>query len=327
MQNFLRIGLTAFVIGLPSCGGTVSVETGGSAGQGGSAGAGQGGSAGAPAVTSASSTGATSSGGSGGGGAGGVAGAAGSCPAIVETVCVNQVYDCGDTLDNDGDGLTDWQDPDCLGACDNTEDSYHHGIPGSQPPKCLIDCFFDSDSGNGSDECFWSHRCDPLEQTPPGNPEPSSVCMYDPAENIPGTNATCEEVAAQQNDVCLSTCGPATPNGCDCFGCCEMPAGSGKYAWMGSKDEATGDPTCSSVVADDPTLCRPCTPVMGCLNPCAPCELCIGKTTLPPECAGPDGTLQQECPEGILPCGFDCQVACPGGTYCLTGCCMPTFPG
>lgn len=52
---------------------------------------------------------------SGGGGPDGNADSTGTVP------CPKQVYQCGDLIDNDGDGLIDAEDPDCLGPCDDTE--------------------------------------------------------------------------------------------------------------------------------------------------------------------------------------------------------------
>ena len=77
-----------------------------------------------------------------------------------------------------------------------------------------------------------------------------------------------------------------------------------------------------------------------CLNGCDKCELCIGKTELPPECnpsgtggagggsgggggiggAGGGGTGQ--CPPGNQACGLPGQAPCDSGYYCITGCCQ-----
>src|SRR5688572_7666857 len=72
---------------------------------------------------------ATTGGTSGSGGALGSGGSAGSlgciprkCPQRPEPL------GCGDCQDNDNDGLSDAADPECLGPCDNTEDSFHGGI-------------------------------------------------------------------------------------------------------------------------------------------------------------------------------------------------------
>jgi hypothetical protein len=242
---------------------------------------------------------------------------------------LNQYYECGDLIDNDKDGKLDAQDPDCLGPCDDTEGSYYGGIPGQMGPACLVDCYFDADSGSGNDGCYWNHQCDPHEVAPTYYPEhvEGSKCAYDPAASTPGTSQTCTQLNAAQSPACMKYCGPLTPNGCDCFGCCELPAGTGKYVWLGS-DDGSRSGTCDLAHVNDATKCQPCKPVTACLNTCAKCELCIGKTTVPPECFGtPDaGTPPPpQCPTGIQACGLPGQPACPVTHYCITGCCQP-FP-
>jgi hypothetical protein len=236
---------------------------------------------------------------------------------FVEAPCVNQTYQCGDTRDNDADGLVDWQDPDCLGPCDNTEDSYYPNIPGQPGPACIIDCYWDSNSGSGNDECCWSHECDSNEIRGEGHPEPNERCPYDPDANPSCSDKSCDELAAQQSTVCADICGPLTPNGCDCFGCCELPSGSGQYVWVGSEDESF-DPaqgTCTIEVVNDPTKCEPCVPVPSCLNTCERCEICVGKPTVPTDCTS------DQCPSDVQPCGLADQEPCQAGYYCITGCC------
>jgi hypothetical protein len=242
--------------------------------------------------------------------------------------CQSHVYECGDTLDNDNDGLTDANDPDCLGPCDNTEGSYYGGIPGQNNAPCKADCYFDQDTGPGNDDCYWNHNCDPLAVAPDYPPE-GSDCKYDPNAKTPGTNKSCAELDQAQSKLCSDYCGPLTPNGCDCFGCCELPAGGGKFVYLGS--EVSGVGSCDMASLADPAKCKPCTPVKACLNGCGKCELCIGKTSVPPECyppdggddAGWDGGVEPQCPAGKQPCGLPGQAACAAGYYCITGCCQP----
>jgi len=254
--------------------------------------------------------------------------------------CQGKTYECGDLIDNDNDGLLDSEDPDCLGPCDNTEDGYISGIPGGSGPDCTVDCYFDQDSGAGNDDCHWSHQCDPHEVAPNYYPESSAgtKCKYNTAASIPGSSMTCDQLYNAQSTACTNFCGPLTPNGCDCFGCCELPAGKGNYVWLGSED-ASGNGSCKLDVINDPMKCQPCLPVKACLNTCGKCELCIGKTTLPPECnpsssasSGATGSSgagsstgsgggDLQCETGVQPCGLPGQAACTGGAYCITGCC------
>ncbi len=232
--------------------------------------------------------------------------------------CGGKLYDCGDLQDNDNDGLIDSQDPDCLGPCDNTEDSYYPDLPGLTGDPCRVDCFWDQ--GNGpSDDCHWDHKCDPLSVAPDYPPE-GQDCEYDP--NAGAGPLTCTEALMSQSTECVDFCGPLAPNGCDCFGCCELPAGSGLFVWLGSADDNKNG-TCTIDVVDDTSLCKPCTPVPGCNNDCDPCELCIGKTELPPECGEGGGPPTQECPPEFPPCGLPGQDPCPADSYCTTGCCVP----
>jgi hypothetical protein len=310
-----------------ACGGNEQATTSASGG-GGSTGAAGGGAGAAGGVAGSGGTGAAG----GTAGTGGVpstgGGGSGGCgPTVFEIVpCgAGKIYACGDAIDNDGDGLVDWEDPDCLGPCDLGEDSFTMVIPGQPGPACVVDCFFDPNMGSGDDECFWSHQCDPLEAVGDGSPEPAAECPYDLTVDIVGTALSCAELSQAQSEACTTFCAPLVPNGCDCFGCCELPAGSGQYGWLGSETLADGSGACSSATIGDPTKCLPCTPVMGCFNDCAPCEMCIGKPSLPDDCAGPDGTPAQTCPAGIQPCGLPCQPSCPAGAYCITGCCQPAL--
>ena len=94
--------------------------------------------------------------------------------------CQGHVYQCGDCIDNDGDGLIDSQDPDCLGACQNNESGFTGNIPGQNNAPCKSDCYWDQDTGSGNDDCYWDHSCDPFEQGPPAATNPEIGCAYDP---------------------------------------------------------------------------------------------------------------------------------------------------
>ena len=245
--------------------------------------------------------------------------------------CAGMVWQCGNCLDDDMDGLFDAQDPDCTGACDNNESGYELMIPGSDTPNCGLDCYFDDDQGPGNDRCVWNSSCDPLAPEAPRCPFTG-----------PGGGVMCP---MPQDPRCLDNCLPIVPNGCDCFGCCELPAGGGNFVFLGSRPR-DGAPACSAATATDPMSCRPCTPVVDCFNDCGRCEVCLGGSpddvpcdcfepgALPPRCVGTDagpptdagaptdgGTTTGRCPSGRQPCGQPTDPMCPAGEYCQTGCC------
>ena len=234
--------------------------------------------------------------------------------------CQGKVYQCGDCMDNDGDCKIDSGDDQCLGPCDNTEDSFYGGIPGQKGPKCDVDCYFDQDSGHGNDNCYWDHRCDSLEASPNYYPESwnGASCAYDPTFKLTPT-LSCPQAQTTQSQVCTNYCGPLVPNGCDCFGCCQIPVPNTSTTvtvWLGSED-GNGNGSCNINSLTNPAKCEPCTQVQGaCLNTCDHCELCVGKTTLPPDC------VSQVCPAGKQACGLPGQAACPTGATCITGCCQ-----
>jgi hypothetical protein len=327
-----------------ACGDESNTTTTSTQGTGAGTGAAQGGSgAAAQGGDNTASSGGNNTGGNNAGGtsAGGNA-AGGQGQGLVQALCGNQEYECGDTDDNDGDGLIDSDDPDCLGPCDDTEDSYHPELPGWSGDACSQDCFWDT--GNGQEGCYWDHHCDPLSVSPDYHPEGQACENTDPPDNagfsIPGGGPNCVDALAgtyPSHDDCIDYCEPLTPNGCDCFGCCELPAGSGQTVWIGSYDGNT--PTCVTT-ADftDPDRCQPCTQVPACVNDCDTCEICIGKPFLPPECFDPppngsggnsgtgggggSGGSPQECPPGAQACGLPGQDPCPAGSFCITGCCQ-----
>ena len=237
--------------------------------------------------------------------------------------CAGIIYDCGDMIDNDEDGLTDSQDPACTGPCDNTEDSLYPDLPGMTGDECRLDCFWDNGNGPGNDDCHWDHHCDPLEVEPDYPPE--VACAFDDTVSV--GPYSCEEAFNGQSQACYDYCRPLVPNGCDCFGCCELPPGSGKYVWLQSYDEDKNG-TCNLDVIEDPAMCHPCTYVPGCFNGCGRCELCMGKTELPEDCfqdagtGGAGGSPGTQCDPGIQPCGLPGQEPCGMGYYCITGCCI-----
>lgn len=249
----------------------------------------------------------------------------------VPVTCAGQRTECADCEDNDGDGLTDSRDPECLGPCDNTEGpALTTGVGGEGAASCNRDCYFDFGNGHGGQDCRWDTLCDPLE--------PDDECAYDAAE-VGGMRCPMPQPAN-----CLPRCRPLTPNGCDCFGCCTFDqlagrsaAEGGEWVWLGSGvgDGPGGEGTCTFELIDDVDACHPCTPQMECFNDCGPCELCLGRTELPPECMAPDGGYPDggydggyppmRCPAGVQECGLPGEAPCPTDYYCVTGCCVATI--
>jgi hypothetical protein len=253
-------------------------------------------------------------------GVGGLGGEAGSAE-CVPAECMGSVYDCGDCGDNDEDGFPDATDPECTGPCDNTEDSFFGGIPGANNAPCRHDCYFDSNTGN-DDGCYWSHECDALSEPPDYPPSGNSACQFDANATVPGSNLSCEELRATQSTLCGEKCGPITPNGCDCFGCCELPARSGRFVFIGSTID--GNPSCNEDNLSNPEACRPCTPVLGCENKCELCERCVGGAAVDPGCGGGEAGAPStsRCEPAVTPCGEPGEAMCPAGQYCITGCCV-----
>ncbi|HEX3695788.1 MAG TPA: hypothetical protein VH374_10395 [Polyangia bacterium] len=232
---------------------------------------------------------------------------------------------CSDGIDNDGDGLIDYDDPECVGPLDNDEGSFATGIPGDNVDPCRQDCFFDGNSGMGDDGCDWQLKCDPLNV----GATASHQCAYD-AKYVQTHAMECS-VSASQSAACIKNCRPLTPNGCDCFGCCLIPGAATAIRLAG---------TCTAKDFGDPSKCPPCTQVQQCSNPCDHCELCVGKTTLPADCANNPGDGGAPTPDaGTTPtpsCGsyavcartaqgsIDPVTACPQNYGCVQGCCIPT---
>jgi len=332
-------------VGSGGTGGDVgSGGTGGDVGSGGTGGdvgsGGTGGNVGTGGVGGNIGTGGVGGGGNagtGGTGAGaGTGGANGGCHLIL---CDGKQMFCGDCIDNDDDGLVDNDDPECLGPCDNTEgEVLLTGVPGEGGNTCGADCYFDVGNGAGEGECKWDRRCDPLQpKVDPSGANPQ--CLYD--ATLIGDLNYCPDV---QPLGCEESCGALTPNGCDCFGCCTFPElagmgpdGSDGYVFLGSETKADGG-TCTLAEVTNPEACFPCTPAGNCLNTCERCEICLGKPTIPADCfpgtggtggtggtAGTAGTGGDgggmRCPVGKQVCGLTGDDPCPGGSFCLTGCC------
>lgn len=255
------------------------------------------------------------------------------------------IYACGDLLDSEeiqggvttgvNDGLIDSQDPDCLGPCDNNEVGFTPNIAGNDNVgTCDRDCYFDDNAGSGNDGCARTQACD-ATLTAAANAVDSSSCDFN-AMAAGGNKCPDEQSGTGLDpsdpmyaDTCLDNCLPLLPNGCDCFGCCDI-SGEGDYIFLGS-GAREGHPTCNRGTMNDPTKCYPCTPDLTCVNTCGECELCLDRTVddLPAHCfqTDPDGGPPPErCEGGEQPCGLPGDDACPTGLFCTTGCCIGFVP-
>jgi hypothetical protein len=221
---------------------------------------------------------------------------------------------CADGIDNDGDGDADGFDVECTGPGDDDEGTFATGISGDNVDPKWQDCFFDGNSGAGDDGCRYATGCltGELEQA-------DKDCTLSQA--------------------CIDFCKARTPNGCDCFGCCEI-------AIDGDAVFVVATAGCD---LDKPETCTTCVQTTQCENTCGECELCPGKgpDDLPDSCgssgtagsggstgtAGTDGTAgttsTEEPPiytcdngEDVCRSNADCQ----GGSFCSFGCCLPIPP-
>ena len=207
--------------------------------------------------------------------------------------CGKRACACDDGQDNDQDGLVDGLDPECTGAFDDDEASFAIGKPNKQG-SCR-DCFWDDNAGSGDDDCRYPAEC------------LSGAAVA----NGKGNCSSC-----QVSDRCLQTCKARTPNGCDCFGCCEVVSGASHVFIELSEDCALDR------IADD-KACPRCVPNTACQNSCGRCELCLGKQQkdLPADCAtGAGGSAGYTCDEGQMRCTSSAE--CAGAAYCYLGCCL-----
>ncbi|MEZ4459945.1 MAG: hypothetical protein R3E66_09485 [bacterium] len=228
-----------------------------------------------------------------------------------QVLCGDTPCACSDGIDNDGDGQVDGFDLECTGPYDNDEDSFATGIPGDNKDPFWQDCFFDGNSGSGNDGCRYRTECLTGE--------------------LPQSDPDC-----QLSQRCIDFCAPYTPNGCDCFGCCEVyPQGANTpiFVQIGN--------TCSDEQFDDLNACPRCVQSTQCGNTCRECELCGGKTVadLPASCStggdpdmgggvdmggsdmGGGGDPGYTCDNGQQVCSATTPCA-RNDQYCSQGCCI-----
>lgn len=230
---------------------------------------------------------------------------------------------CANCRDDDGDQRIDGFDPQCTGPFDRDEASFGTGIPGDNIDAINQDCFFDGNSGGGNDGCD-QHVCCLLGATTKAD----CTAKLTGIVNNPGQEGQKYNVAecfpplgdATVPDKCKRTCGPLTPPGCDCFGCCTICDPANPTSCQDIAINPITSPGCTTDTLDDPAICKRCTKVPSCGNTeCGgqTCILCPGQdpSTLPPGCNG-----DQVCNPGQQECATSSM--CPSGQYCAVGCCI-----
>lgn len=219
---------------------------------------------------------------------------------------------CANCIDDDSDGYIDAFDLECTGPLDNDEASFATGIPGDNIDPVQQDCFFDGNSGAGNDDCNIHVCC--LLGAATVQDCPIGANKYDPTKCPPpiGTGTI--------SQMCKDFCGPLTPPGCDCFGCCTL-CDPVTNVCRDIATNPTTSPGCTLATINDPSICKSCTKVVDCGNTTCggtSCILCPGQdpSDLPAGCNG-----MTSCPTGATSCANG--VACPSGTYCDSSqCCI-----
>jgi hypothetical protein len=213
-----------------------------------------------------------------------------AAPFVPVARCKMAACACDDGRDNDLDGLTDGFDPECTGALDQDEATFATG--NRSKTKACRDCFWDEDPGNGNDACRYPAEC-LRGETPRGA----------------GNCSSCDVALG-----CRDTCAERTPNGCDCFGCCDVRTPSGTTVSVVLSE------SCSLEMIDDVEACPRCAQSTQCQNPCGPCELCPGKTArdLSADCRTNDAP--HRCDPLVTVCASSAD--CSTDQYCQLGCCF-----
>jgi hypothetical protein len=211
----------------------------------------------------------------------------------VPAQCGGRPCACDDGQDQDGDTLVDGFDPECTGAYDDDEGTFATGLPGGSVDACR-DCFWDANAGRGDDEC--------------GYPR---ACLFGQTPTAAGGCSSCEVGAS-----CIDNCGALTPNGCDCFGCCDVTRPDASRVSVALTEQ------CSLAAIDDAQRCPRCVMNAQCKNDCGICELCPGRlpADLPDLCRDSGDVPRPVCDEGQRTCTE--STDCGAEHFCQLGCCL-----
>jgi hypothetical protein len=212
----------------------------------------------------------------------------GSSEAGSFALCGTHPCACSNGEDDDADGQPDGFDGECTGPYDDDEATFRVNDVNEANPHCA-DCFYDGNARSNDDGC-----------------DVATSCSLDGTAGS-GTGK-CKNCEPQQS--CIDSCVPITPNGCDCFGCCEV-------THAGSTVAVRLVVTCTVPKIGDSIACPRCLLATACHNPCERCEVCPGKTLadLPADCSD-----ENRC-DGRTVC--DSPSGCKPLEYCGQGCCAP----
>jgi hypothetical protein len=195
---------------------------------------------------------------------------------------------CSNGVDDDGDGLSDADDPECVGAMDDDESSFATGMPGDNRDPKWQDCFFDGNSGAGDDRCRYPTGC-LTGAIPQGDPA-CAIAQY-----------------------CLDYCAALTPRNCDCFGCCTVQSGNEPLNILLTS-------SCTADKLGDSAACPRCVKSSTCQPPTTPPPP-PPTTPPPPPPTTPPPPPSSMCTDGLAACSdtADCGMS----FVCEGGCCRP----
>ena len=176
---------------------------------------------------------------------------------------------CSDGIDNDGDGMIDYDDPGVRRPARQRRELVRDRHPGRQHGRLQAGLLLRRQLGRGRR---------PLRLAAQVRSAERRARSARTTQQYATQHATECSVSASQSQTCIDSCRKLVPNGCDCFGCCVIP---------GAPTPIRLAATCTAADFGDPAKCPPCTQVTQCSNPCEHCEICIGKPTLPADCTPP----------------------------------------
>jgi len=146
---------------------------------------------------------------------------------------------CSDNIDNNADGRIDMADPYCKAPTDNDETSFRGGPTDDMNLPSSLDCWSDTNSGSGDDDCR-IHACCLIDGPCPPALNPQT---FNPANCAVST-------------MCRETCVPLTRPGCDCGGCCDIAIDGGPQRRLFLNPVVS--PNCTLEQLGDPVACKPC---------------------------------------------------------------------